>query len=80
MLGAVNLLVFWEVQTALLSLLLLFTFARSETPCPTSYSGAGALDPPTGRVKKFAPDGNRNSEVRFCEFEFAFRAFYFLKK
>ena len=36
--------VFWEVQAAVLLLMLLFTFARSETPCPKSYTGAGALD------------------------------------
>ena len=36
---------FVEVQAAVLMLLLLFTFARSETPCPKSHSGEGALDP-----------------------------------
>ena len=36
--------IFWEVQAAVLMLLLLFTFARSETPCPKSYTGEGALD------------------------------------
>ena len=36
--------VFWEVQAAVLMLLLLFTFARSETPCPKSFQGEGALD------------------------------------
>lgn len=37
--------VFWEVQTALLMLVLLFTFARSETPCPKTFSGEGGFDP-----------------------------------
>ena len=36
--------VFWEVQAAVLMLLLLFSFARSETPCPKSFTGEGALD------------------------------------
>ena len=36
--------VFWEVQAAVLMLMLLFTFARAETPCPKSFSGEGALD------------------------------------
>jgi len=37
--------IFWEVQAAVLMLMLLYTYARSETPCPSSYSGAGAFDP-----------------------------------
>ena len=41
----VNPNVFWEVQAAVLMLILLFTFARSETPCPKSFAGEGALDP-----------------------------------
>ena len=41
----VNLNSFEEVQAAVLMLMLLFTFARSETPCPKSHSGEGALDP-----------------------------------
>ena len=41
----VNTSVFWEVQAAFLMLMLLFTFARSETPCPKSFTGEGALDP-----------------------------------
>ena len=36
--------VFWEVQAALLMIMLLFTFARSETPCPKTFSGEGGLD------------------------------------
>ena len=36
---------FVEVQAAVLMLLLLFTFARSETPCPKTHTGEGALDP-----------------------------------
>ena len=45
MLMSINLGVFWEVQTGLLALFLFLSFARSETPCPSSYSGVGALDP-----------------------------------
>ena len=44
-LEAVDLNNFAEVQTALLMLILFFTFARSETPCPKAFSGAGAFDP-----------------------------------
>ena len=36
---------FEEVQCAVLMLILLFTFARSETPCPKSHTGEGAFDP-----------------------------------
>ena len=43
-LATVNTGVFWEVQAVVLMLILLFTFARSETPCPKSFNGAGALD------------------------------------
>ena len=35
---------FAEVQLALLMLILLFTFARSETPCPKSRAGAESFD------------------------------------
>ena len=45
MLMSINLGVFWEVQTGLLALFLFLSFARSETPCPSSYSGVVALDP-----------------------------------
>ena len=43
-LACVNVNVFWEVQAAVLMLMLLFSFARSETPCPKSFTGEGALD------------------------------------
>ena len=33
--------VFWEVQAVLLMLILLFTFARSESPLAKSHTGAG---------------------------------------
>ena len=36
---------FVEVQAAHLMLVLLFTFARSETPVPKAYSGEGQFDP-----------------------------------
>jgi hypothetical protein len=38
-LSTVDLNVFWEVQIAVLILVLLFTFARSETPCPKTLDG-----------------------------------------
>ena len=41
----VDLTNFEEVQAAVLMLMLLFTFARSETPCPKSHTGEGAFDP-----------------------------------
>jgi len=37
--------VFWEVQAVLLQLLLLYTFARSESPLQKSWTGEGAFDP-----------------------------------
>ena len=44
-LEAVDLSSFVEVQAALLIVILFFTFARSESPCPKSFTGAGAFDP-----------------------------------
>ena len=44
-LEAVDLSVFSEVQAALLIVFLFFTFARSESPCPKSFSGKGSFDP-----------------------------------
>ena len=35
---------FWQVQTVVLVLFLMLTFARSETPCPGALSGPNALD------------------------------------
>ena len=35
--------VLWEVQAAVLMIVLLFTFCRSETPCPKSHTGAEAF-------------------------------------
>ena len=37
--------VFWEVQAVLLMLILLFTFARSESPLAKSHTGAGKFNP-----------------------------------
>ena len=36
--------VFWEVQIAVFILLLLYTFLRSESPCPKNYSGEDSFD------------------------------------
>ena len=44
MLAAVNLHVFWEVQFAFFLLILLFTFSRSECPCPKSFTGRDVFD------------------------------------
>ena len=44
-LDQVDLSSFVEVQAAVLILILLFTFARSETPCPRSFTGDKAFDP-----------------------------------
>ena len=38
-LGAISLSVFWEVQMGLFILLYLFSFSRSEHPCPKTYGG-----------------------------------------
>jgi hypothetical protein len=43
--GAVNHHIFWEVQCVHLILVLLFTFARSETPLPKAYTGEDSFDP-----------------------------------
>ena len=42
---AVDLSSFREVQAALLMVILFFTFARSESPCPKSFTGKGSFDP-----------------------------------
>ena len=44
-LQAVDLSSFSEVQAALLVVILFFTFARSESPCPKSFTGRGSFDP-----------------------------------
>ena len=44
-LESVDLTSFAEVQTALLIVILFFTFARSESPCPKSFTGSGSFDP-----------------------------------
>ena len=44
-LALVDVNVFWEVQAAVAMLLLLFTFARSESPCPQAYDGPRGFDP-----------------------------------
>ena len=36
--------VFWEVQIAVFVLLLLYSFLRSESPCPKNYSGEDSFD------------------------------------
>ena len=41
----VDLTSFVEVQAALLIVILFFTFARSESPCPKSFTGKGSFDP-----------------------------------
>ena len=41
---SVDISVFWEVQAALLMVMLYFSFSRSEAPCPKSYTGAGSFD------------------------------------
>ena len=40
----VDVAVFWEVQAALLMVMLFFTFSRSESPCPGAYSGERGFD------------------------------------
>lgn len=46
---------FWEVQAALLMVMLFFTFSRSESPCPGAHSGPRAFD------------GNKHTQV--CDVE-----------
>ena len=44
-LESVELSSFKEVQAAVLIVILFFTFARSESPCPKSFTGKGSFDP-----------------------------------
>ena len=44
-LATVDVTNFEEVQAALLIVILLFSFCRSETPCPKSHTGPSAFDP-----------------------------------
>ena len=44
-LSRVNRHVFWEVQAAHFMLVMLFTFARSESPVPKAFTGEGQFDP-----------------------------------
>ena len=44
-LDAVNLNSFWEVQLAFLILVCLYTFSRTECPCPKSFDGRDSYDP-----------------------------------
>ena len=43
-LRSVDTAVFWEVQAALLIVMLFFTFSRSESPCPRAFSGPRSFD------------------------------------
>lgn len=43
-LEAVDMSSFEEVQSALLMVMLFFSFSRSESPCPKSFTGAGSFD------------------------------------
>ena len=50
--------VFWEVQCAFLILTLLFTFTRSECPCPKKASGRDSYDKEAHfNVRDFDPSG-----------------------
>ena len=42
---SVNVNIFWEVQVAVAMLILLFTFARTESPCPAAHTGDNAFTP-----------------------------------
>ena len=43
-LESVDMSSFEEVQTALLMVMMFFSFSRSESPCPKSFTGAGSFD------------------------------------
>ena len=43
-LESVDMSSFEEVQTALLMVMMFFSFSRSESPCPKSFAGAGSFD------------------------------------
>ena len=61
--------VFWEAQFGFFALVLLFSFSRSECPCPKSFTGAEAFDKAQHwQVKDFEfvwLDGRRALRVRF---------------
>jgi hypothetical protein len=43
-LASIDVTVFWEVQFAFLLVVMLFTFSRSECPCPKAFTGKNAWD------------------------------------
>ena len=43
--ASIDVTVFWEVQFAFLLVVMLFTFSRSECPCPKAFTGPNAWDP-----------------------------------
>ena len=43
-LDAIDLSSFWEVQLAFICLILLYTFSRTECPCPKTYDGRDCYD------------------------------------
>ena len=43
--ASVNVSVHWEVQLAFLLVVMLFTFSRSECPCPKAFTGPNGWDP-----------------------------------
>ena len=47
-LDAINLNSFWEVQLAFIILVLLYTFSRTECPCPKTFSGRECYDKDVG--------------------------------
>ena len=44
MIQAADINVFWEVQTVFICLVLLFSFSRSECPCPKTHTGEGSFN------------------------------------
>ena len=68
-LDAINLNSFWEVQLAFIILVLLYTFSRTECPCPKTFSGRECYDKDVHwRVEDFDVahiGGRRALRVRF---------------
>ena len=62
---AVNLAVFWEVQCVFLILTMLFTYTRSECPCPKRATGRDSYDEEAHfNVEDFDPSGMPDSDIR----------------
>ena len=64
-LRVVNLAVFWEVQCVFLILTVLFTYTRSECPCPKKATGRDSYDMDAHfNVQDFDPSGMPEAKIK----------------